>query len=143
VLWKDGLIKCKVPALQGGEYWLTIVTGFGESEPVLFTISSSDEEPPPPPEEEIRITSLSTSQGSPGTSLRVKGVNFGNGGSGSAVWFIEEGVDEGEGIQMEAPVSLWKDGQIKCSVPDLQSGAYRVKVVVGSSVSNEVNFTVY
>ena len=65
VLWKDGLIKCRVPELQGGEYWLTVVTGFGESEPVLFTISSSSEPPPPPTAARggNHITSLSTSQG--------------------------------------------------------------------------------
>jgi hypothetical protein len=138
VLWKDGLIKCKVPGdLGSGEYELTVVAGFGVSEPILFTISSSSDSTPP--EEEITITSLSASQGSPGTTLRIKGVNFGNGGSGSAVWFI------GEGIKKEAPVSLWRDGQIKCSVPDhpFPTGAYSVRVEVGSSESNEMNFTVY
>ena len=134
VRWNDGLIKCKVPELDDGEYSLKVITGSGESDAVPYTILPSSDSPPPP--DSVTITALSTSQGAPGASLRIKGTNFGKQDSSSKVLF------EGQGQGEEAPVSVWKNGLIKCTVPQLPAGEYMVKVVTSSNESNQVSFTI-
>lgn len=136
-VWNDGMIKCTVPDLPAGEYLLTVVTSMGESAGVGFTVFGSLDAPPPPDDEAtITITSISATEGAPGTALRIKGANFGNPDGSSKVLF-------GSGnVWAEAPVSLWRDGQIKCAVPLIGPGVCDVKVVTGSGESNSVSFTV-
>jgi hypothetical protein len=135
VLWNDSLIKCKVPSLPAGQYVLNVLTGAGGNAGFPFTILTSSQLPDPPPDSSITIDKLSVSEAPPGTSLRISGSNFGSYDiSSSKVYFW------GNGGDALAPISLWKDGFVKCEIPQLPGGMYSIKVIRDSSESNIVDF---
>ena len=78
------------------------------------------------------IDSISVSQGEAGTEVTITGSNFGNIQAGSSVIFFNE---------KKAPVSVWSDTSITCTVP---GGALSGNVMVetASGRSNGVYFTV-
>ena len=122
VSWEDTKIQARVPT--GTTTGPVVVTVDGEvSSGVTFTVTG--------PAPAIKHNGLSPDSGPVGTSVKVKGLNFGASQGESTVTF--------NGV--EAQPSSWSDTKIQVPVP-VGATTGPVVVTVGGQASNGVTFTV-
>ncbi len=107
-----------------GTYSVTASVYGQTTSPQTLQVSSTSPAP--------SIANLSTTSGTPGTSVTISGSNFGSSQGSSTVDFGATA----------AAVTSWSDTSITATVPNVAAGAANVTVTVGGTASNAESFTV-
>jgi len=122
--WTDGSITAQVPAGTSSGLIVITINGIAANS-VQFTV------PTPPPS----ITSLTPIVGAIGSSVTIKGANFGDIQNGSVIFSKANHAATG------AAVTSWGATSITVTVPgDAATG--NVRVIVNGHLSNAITFTV-
>jgi hypothetical protein len=123
VSWADGSIAVKVPSGVGGQPVVTVTTGGGTSNGVVFKITP-------------QISTVSPNWGYQGTWVTINGQGFGAWSSGStAVTF---------GSQRAIKYRSWSNNKVVVQVPYGSTyGTVKVKVKTAGGTSAGKNFTIH
>jgi len=84
----------------------------------------------------LYIEEIHPSTGRPGRRISINGRNFGRRDPSCRVHF------DGEGGSANAEIKHWRDRSIRCRVPDLPDGEYKVIVINSTGQSNIKNFSI-
>ncbi len=118
--WSDTQIKAKVPAGASGAVSLTVTTGGGQSDGVIFKVTPY-------------ISAMAPPSGVSGTVVTLTGTGFGATRGTSYVSF---------GSVKATSYTSWSDTQIKVKVPSAAAGSVNLSVTTGGGKSNLVPFKV-